>query len=139
VPFHRIRYAFLKDVRAWSANAKQGDADPQDKQQDSLERGFAYTLKSGGMRRTTLHGIENIGKPYQIAGFCVNISLLMRGRFGFGTAKQCAAMGKKAVNAALDPLVSVWQSALFHFCRQFQPIFGFSRHGVCNHVTVGLC
>jgi len=91
------------------------------------------------MRRTTLRGIENISKRYQIAGFCLNISLLMRKRFGFGTAKQCAAMGKKAINAAFEPLVSIWQSVLFHFCRQFQPTHDFSRHGVCNHVTVGLC
>jgi len=55
------------------------------------------------MRRTTLRGIENISKRYQIAGFCVNISLLMRKRFGFGTAKQCAAVGKQADNAALYP------------------------------------
>jgi transposase len=111
----------------------------QKKRAEFVERSFAHTLESGGMRRTTLRGMENINKRYQIAGFCVNASLLMRKRFGFGTAKQCAAMGKKVVNAALEPLVSIWQSVLFHFCRQFQPIFDFSHHGMCNHVTVGLC
>jgi hypothetical protein len=82
----------------------------QKKQAEFVERSFAHTLESGGMRRTTLHGTENISKRYQIAGFCVNISLLMRKRFGFGTAKQCAATGKKAVNAALEPWISIWQS-----------------------------
>jgi hypothetical protein len=111
----------------------------QKKQAEFVERSFPHTLESGGMRRTTLHGTENISRRYQIAGFCVNISLLMRKRFGFGTAKQCAATGKKAVNAALEPWISIWQSALFHFCRPFRSKLDFSSHGTCYHVTAGLC
>ena len=49
-----------------------------------IERTFAHTLESGGMRRTHLRGHENIAKRMliHVAGF--NLGLLMRKRFGVG-------------------------------------------------------
>ena len=49
-----------------------------------IERTFAHTLETGGMRRTHLRGHENIAKRMliHIAGF--NLGLLMRKRFGVG-------------------------------------------------------
>jgi transposase len=49
-----------------------------------IERTFAHTLETGGMRRTHLRGHENIAKRMllHVAGF--NLGLLMRKRFGVG-------------------------------------------------------
>jgi transposase len=49
-----------------------------------IERSFAHTLETGGMRRTHLRGRENISKRMlvHVAGF--NLGLLMRKCFGVG-------------------------------------------------------
>jgi transposase len=49
-----------------------------------IERSFAHTLETGGMRRTHLRHHENIAKRMliHVAGF--NLGLLMRKRFGIG-------------------------------------------------------
>jgi transposase len=49
-----------------------------------VERSFAHTLETGGMRRTHLRGHQNIAKRMllHVAGF--NLGLLMRKRFGVG-------------------------------------------------------
>jgi transposase len=59
-----------------------------------IERGFAHTLETGGMRRTHLRHHENIAKRIliHVAGF--NLGLLMRSRFGVGKPRclqGCAA------------------------------------------------
>ena len=56
-----------------------------------IERSFAHLLDSGGMRRATLRGQENLNKRYKIAAATYNLSQLMRHLFGVGTAKQAAA------------------------------------------------
>jgi transposase len=56
-----------------------------------IERSFAHTLDSGGMRRATLRGQENLDKRYKIAAATYNLSQLMRHLFGIGTPKQAAA------------------------------------------------
>jgi hypothetical protein len=52
-----------------------------------LERSFAHTLGTGGMRRTHLRFHYNIAKRMliHVAGF--NLGLLMRKRFGVGTPR----------------------------------------------------
>jgi len=52
-----------------------------------LERSFAHTLETGGMRRVHLRGRTNILKRYlvHVAGF--NLSLVMRRIFGVGTPR----------------------------------------------------
>jgi transposase len=61
-----------------------------------IERSFAHVLDSGGMRRTTLRGQENIQKRYIVAVMGFNISLVMGKIFGYGTPKQYDA-GNEAV------------------------------------------
>ena len=56
-----------------------------------IERSFAYVLAAGGMRRTTLRGLENLNKRHQIAAACYNLSQLLRRLHGVGTPKQWAA------------------------------------------------
>ncbi len=75
-----------------------------------IERSFAHTLETGGMRRTHLRGRDNIAKRMliHVAGF--NIGLLMRELIGVG--KPRCLQGAKALRAALFAL---W-AALFAFC-----------------------
>lgn len=59
-----------------------------------IERSFAHILDSGGMRRTTLRGWENLNKRFKLAAAFYNLSQLMRKLFGIGTPKQLAASGR---------------------------------------------
>jgi hypothetical protein len=56
-----------------------------------LERPFAHILDCGGMRRTTLRGLDNINKRFKLTGAFYNLSQLMRHLFGAGTPKQWEA------------------------------------------------
>jgi transposase len=58
-----------------------------------IERSFAHILDAGGARRTTLRGLENLGKRLKISAAIYNLSQLMRKLFKVGTPKQLAAMG----------------------------------------------
>lgn len=73
-----------------------------------IERSFAHILDSGGMRRTTLRGWENLNKRFKLAAAFYNLSQLMRKIFGFGTPRQLAAAGKKASSALFSQLAFVW-------------------------------
>ena len=57
------------------------------KRGELVERSFAHDYDTGGMRRTHLRTHENILKRLLVhtAGF--NLSLILRGRLGFGTAR----------------------------------------------------
>jgi transposase len=57
-----------------------------------IERSFAHVLDAGGLRRTTLRGLENLNKRHQIAAACYNLSQLLRRLYGIGTPKQWAAL-----------------------------------------------
>ena len=56
-----------------------------------LERPFAHSLDCGGMRRTTLRGLQNNNKRFKLTGAFYNLSQLMRHLFGIGTPKQWEA------------------------------------------------
>jgi transposase len=73
-----------------------------------LERSFAHILDAGGVRRTTLRGLENLNKRFKVSAAIYNLSQLMRKLFGVGTPKQWAAMGKA--------LVLVWRKLLVVIC-----------------------
>ena len=68
-----------------------------------LERSFAHVLDAGGARRTTLRGLENLNKRFQVAAAIYNLSQLMRALWGVGTPKQWAA-GAKALAGILRRL-----------------------------------
>jgi transposase len=57
-----------------------------------IERSFAHVLDAGGLRRTTLRGLENLNKRHQIAAACYNLSQLLRRLYGVGTPKQWMAL-----------------------------------------------
>jgi len=55
-----------------------------------VERHFAHICDTGGERRTTLRGRENIEKRYRIAAAGANLALIMRTRFGVGKPRAWA-------------------------------------------------
>ena len=60
------------------------------KRGEIVERSFAHVLERGGMRRTWLHGRENVHKRslVHVAGY--NLGILMRELFGAGTPREAA-------------------------------------------------
>ena len=78
---------------------------------EMLERSFAHTLETGGMRRTHLRFRYNIAKRMliHVAGF--NLGLLMRKRFGVGTPR--GLQGRlAAATAALVALIDLIRELL---------------------------
>ena len=69
-----------------------------------IERSFAHAYETGGMRRTHLRGHENIWKRLLIHTAGLNLGLLMRSRFGFGTPR-----GLRALRAALSAAIRAVQ------------------------------
>ena len=55
-----------------------------------VERSFANNLDRGGVRRTWLHGRENVHKRYLIHVAGHNLGILMRLLIGAGTPKEAA-------------------------------------------------
>jgi transposase len=76
-----------------------------------LERAFAHILDSGGMRRATLRGRQNLNKRFKLAAAFYNLSQLMRKLFGIGTPKQCEAMGVGGLGAFLGRF-ALWLMAM---------------------------
>jgi transposase len=82
---------------------------------ETVERTFAHTLESGGMRRAWLRGRENVEKRYLVHVSACNLGLLMRRLVGFGTPKGLAGAPAAllAVLAGLClALAGVWRRAL---------------------------
>lgn len=77
------------------------------KRGEHLERGFAHVLDHGGLRRATLRGRENLTKRHMVAALSFNLSLLLRGLFGIGTAKQWLAGPLKRLQARL--MAAFWR------------------------------
>jgi transposase len=71
-----------------------------------IERAFAHILDCGGMRRATLRGLQNLQKRFKLAAAFYNLSQLMRKLCGVGTPKQCEAMGRGAVGAFWNALMT---------------------------------
>jgi transposase len=77
-----------------------------------VERSFAHILDSGGMRRATLRGQDNLDKRYKMAAATYNLSQLMRHLFGIGTSKQAAARLTNALQGLLIAMHSLLISPL---------------------------
>ena len=68
-----------------------------------VERCFAHNLDRGGMRRTWLHGRENVHKRYLLHVAGHNLSLLMRQLIGAGTPREAVAGGYGGIFVLLTP------------------------------------
>ena len=53
-----------------------------------LERPFAHSLETGGMRRVHLRGRENILKRVLVHYAALNLGLVLRQKFGQGTPRR---------------------------------------------------
>jgi transposase len=116
-----------------------------------IERSFAHILDSGGMRRTTLRGWENLNKRFKLAAAFYNLSQLMRKLIGFGTPKQWAAALERAgrplfwrlaaVIIQLAPVVAKITSSWRPSWRQFQDSLQSIRESHCfeNRVNSTVC
>jgi transposase len=62
-----------------------------------VERSFAHVCRTGGARRSWLHGIEKVQKRYLFAAVARNLGLVMRKLFGIGTPRGLQAAGGLAV------------------------------------------
>lgn len=85
-----------------------------------LERSFAHLLDSGGMRRATLRGQENLDKRYKIAAASYNLSQLLRHLWGMGTPKQAAAQASQALLRLAFEWDRLWASIGGAFGRQLR-------------------
>ena len=63
----------------------------QRKRSERVERSFAHVCETGGSRRSWLCGIEKVRKRYLMSAMARNLGLVMRRRFGFGTARSLQA------------------------------------------------
>jgi len=61
------------------------------KRGELIERSFTHVLDSGGQRRTTLRGLENVNKRYTLQAAAFNLSLVMRKLLGAGKPRALAA------------------------------------------------
>lgn len=110
------RAALLKASRA--TKSKSGKALLR-KRGEFIERGFCHTLDHGGLRRTTLRGIENLTKRQILGALTFNLSLLLRKLFGTGTPKQALARPADALNCLFHRLWAAFFASLTNCLRFF--------------------
>jgi hypothetical protein len=77
-----------------------------------LERTFAHTLETGGMRRVWLRGRENILKRYLVHVAAFNLSLVMRAIFGVGTPRELGNVAQDVVGALVRLLRALLEVAI---------------------------
>jgi len=61
---------------------------------ERVERGFAHTCCSGGLRRMTVRGLEESNKRYLLHIAGQNLAIVMRKLFGAGTPREWGAWSK---------------------------------------------
>lgn len=62
----------------------------QRQRSERVERSFAHVCRTGGARRTWLHGLEKTQKRYLMAAMAHNLGVMMRKLFGIGKPKEWA-------------------------------------------------
>lgn len=88
-----------------------------------LERTFAHVLDSGGIRRTTLRGRENVAKRYLVQAAAFNLSLIMRKLCGAGKPRWAAALlgSLLALVEALSRASRAYVTPTCPICRERAP------------------
>jgi len=80
-----------------------------------IERTFAFACETGGHRRVRLRGRDNARKRYLAHIAALNLGLVMRTLFGFGTPREMAA----AVAAALTFVIRFVLEVAIRFASRF--------------------
>jgi len=78
----------------------------QRKRGEVVERSFAHVCDTGGMRRMTLRGREEVSKRYVIYGAAFNLGLLMRKLVGAGSPRGLASRLTATLRATLGALLA---------------------------------
>jgi len=68
---------------------------------ERIERTFALACETGAHRRVRLRGRDNVRKRYLAHVAALNLGLVMRSLFGYGTPRQAAAAALAVIFAAL--------------------------------------
>ena len=97
--FRRATYANRRRI-----NGERGRALMR-RRGELLERTFAHTLETGGMRRAYLRMRENILKRYLVHVAAFNLSLVMRAIFGVGTPRELRGRLEAALAALHQALL----------------------------------
>jgi transposase len=74
---------------------------------ERIERTFALSCETGAHRRVRLRGRENVRKRYVAHIAALNLGLVMRTAFGYGTPRQAAAVALAILLAALRTVTGV--------------------------------
>jgi hypothetical protein len=74
---------------------------------ERIERTFALSCETGAHRRVRLRGRENVRKRYVAHIAALNLGLVMRAAFGYGTPRQAAAAGLAILIAVLRTVTGV--------------------------------
>lgn len=64
----------------------------QRKRSERVERSFAFTCESGGVRRMTIRGLDEVNKRWLMQTAAYNLGVLMRKLFGVGTPREWSAL-----------------------------------------------
>ena len=83
----------------------------QRKRCELVERSFAFTCESGGLRRMTIRGIEEVNKRYLLQTSAYNLGVLMRKIFGVGTPREWGALPAAILSRLAHLLVAMTRLA----------------------------
>ena len=86
------------------------------KRGEYLERTFAHSYETGGMRRTHLRGRGNILKRLLIHVCGLNLGLVIRARTGAGTPRQLAASAAGTLFALFAETMALTKALWRHLC-----------------------
>lgn len=86
----------------------------QRQRSERVERSFAHVCRTGGARRTWLHGLEKTQKRYLATVMAHNLGLVMQKLFGIGKPKEWAAAraGLAAVLGGFVAVIQTFQNAI---------------------------
>ena len=103
---------------------------------EKLERGFAHLLETGGLRRVSVRGQQNILKRMLVHAAASNLGLLMRHRHGVGTPRSLQGLAAASMATVGQAATEVYLSMflrLGRLVRLVSSIFGLSRPA--NRIT----
>lgn len=105
------------------------------KRGEFLERPFAHSLETGGMRRVYLRGHEKIRKRLLIHVAGLNLGLFMRKVFGVGTPRSLQGRGK----ALLSALLPLWRIGIRYITQIVAIDIMWTESRTPNSSTVSQC
>lgn len=80
----------------------------QKRRSEMVERSFAHVCETGGGRRCWLHGLEKVRKRYLIQTAARNLGVILRTRFGVGTARSLQGAWAGAIGLVSALLSFLW-------------------------------